>query len=151
MRNPGRCRYCKGPMPVTARTGAKYCCPEHKNAWHNQERRKQEAADKRLAPARERRVSSSGEVRSIAEARKRVALKAPTDCQLIALALKVAGPNGLHSHTIRMRGLSGHPSMRISELEERGYEIEHTREFKGRRPGVRYTLISEPGQMAKAA
>jgi hypothetical protein len=146
------CRYqqCGQPLPVTARKNAEFCSPRCRSAHHNEERRRRDGTDKRLDPRSGRQVGTSGEVRSISEARLR-ALKEPTDCQRIALALKVAGPNGLHSHTIRKRGLSGHPSMRISELEERGYEIEHTREFKGRRPGVRYVLVSEPNTVAKAA
>lgn len=147
------CKYekCAGPMPVTARANADFCTSRCKSSHHNEKRREQETADKRLDPASGRRISPSGEVRSISEARKCAALKEPTDCELIALALKMAGPNGLHSHTIRKRGLSGHPSERIRELEAKGYVYEHRREFKGHRPGVRYVLVSEPGRLAKAA
>jgi hypothetical protein len=144
------CDQC-GKHLITQRAGARFCHKDCNNAWHNKQRRRDRSTDKHLTPASASPVPSSGEVRSIAEARKRAALKTPTDCQLIALALTVAGPNGLHSHTIRKRGLSGHPSMRISELEERGYVIEHVREFKGHRPGVRYVLVSEPGTTATEA
>jgi len=74
----------------------------------------------------------------------------PYDRDRILIALKARGSQGVHSHEIRRLGLSGHPSMRISELEDRGYEIEHTREHKGRRPGVRYMLVSEPQSVSEA-
>ncbi len=105
-------------------------------------------ATTRAAKANRNRTGAS--VHSLDDAR-RAKPKELTDCDRIAIALKARGSAGIHSHEIRKLGLSGHPSMRISELEERGYVIEHTREFKGRRPGVRYTLISEPGELAKAA
>lgn len=76
--------------------------------------------------------------------------KEPFDRDRILTALKARGSQGIHSHEIRRLGLSGHPSMRVSELEERGYEIEHHREHKGRRPGVRYVLVSEPDSVTEA-
>jgi len=77
-------------------------------------------------------------------------LAQPFDRDRILTALKARGSQGIHSHEIRRLGLSGHPSMRISELEERGYSIEHHREHKGRRPGVRYVLVSEPRSVSEA-
>lgn len=144
------CDQC-GKRLITQRAGARFCGKDCNNAWHNEQRRRDTATDKHLTPAKRAQNTSSGELRDISEARKRAAVKEPTDCDLIALALKVAGPKGLHSHTIRRRGLSGHPSERIRELQARGYEIDHVREFKGHRPGVRYVLVSEPGSAVNEA
>jgi hypothetical protein len=144
------CDQC-GKHLITQRAGARFCNKDCSNAWHNKQRRRDRATDKHLTPGSGPQNTSMGEVRSIAGARKRAAVKAPTDCQLIALALEVAGPKGLHSHTIRKRGLSGHPSERIRELQARGYQIDHIQEFKGHRPGVRYVLISSPGSSVNEA
>lgn len=55
-------------------------------------------------------------------------------------ALREAEDGGVHSHDIRVRGLSGNPSQRIAELEAEGHEITIIRENRGKRPGARYFL-----------
>lgn len=78
--------------------------------------------------------------------------KEPTDAERMLIALRARGNTGLHSHEVRKLGISAHPSQRAAELEAKGYEIKRTKEFKGRRPGVRFTLIAEPGStVARAA
>lgn len=75
----------------------------------------------------------------------------PTDTQRLLIALQARGPKGIYSHEIRKLGISGNPSQRVADLEALGYEIDHRREHKGRRPGVRYTLTAEPQSLAEAA
>lgn len=67
-----RCRYrkCGGPIPVTARADAGFCCPEHKSAHHNEERRVRDATAKRLDPASAREGSRGGNVRDLNTARE---------------------------------------------------------------------------------
>ena len=72
-------------------------------------------------------------------------LKQPTDTARLLTALRARGPVGIHSHEIRRLGISGNPSQRVKELEEDGHQIEHRREHKGRRPGVRYRLLADAG------
>jgi len=74
-----------------------------------------------------------------------------TDNERLLTAPRARGPVGIHSHEIRKLGISGNPSQRISELEEAGYSIEHKREHKGRRPGVRYTLVGSDAEVNGAA
>lgn len=68
----------------------------------------------------------------------------PSDRSRVLAALRAAGPQGLHSHDIRRRGLTGHPSERAAELERMGYEIRRKREYIDGRNGVRFYLLSEP-------
>ena len=144
-----RCKYaqCRKHLPVTARKNAEFCDSRCRSAHHNEQRLRQGAPGKRLDPASAPQSPASGEIHSLSEAR----LHEPFDRDRILTALKARGSQGIHSHEIRKLGLSGHPSMRISELQERGYEIEHRREHKGRRPGVRYVLISSPGAAVNEA
>lgn len=79
-------------------------------------------------------------------------VKGLTDCERLGLILRLRGKKGIHSHEIRKLAISGNPSQRIADLEEQGFEIEHRREHKGKRPGVRYVLVAEPKQtLAEAA
>lgn len=66
-----RCEYekCGASLPVFARADARFCCPEHKSAHHNEERRKREATAKRLDGASAGVGSRGGNVRSVEEAR----------------------------------------------------------------------------------
>lgn len=86
-----------------------------------------------------------------ARSRDKAGTSGPTDGERLLIALRARGATGIHSHEIRKLGISGNPSQRAAELEAAGYEIRHEREHKGRRPGVRYTLISEPGVLVEAA
>jgi len=67
-------------------------------------------------------------------------------------ALEEAGRAGLHSHDVRRRGISGHPSERARELEAQGVKIRRERENVGRRPGVRFFLEGgvKPGEREPA-
>lgn len=77
-------------------------------------------------------------------------VKEPTDCERLANFLRVRGPAGGHSHEIRRLAISGNPSQRVADLEAQGFVIEHQREFKGRRPGMRYVLVAEPQSTPQA-
>jgi hypothetical protein len=145
------CKHCHGPIPVTAKANAEFCHPNHKSAWHNKQRRSQGATDKRLAPASDRASVGSAEIAELSEARERPRLKEPTDAERLLLALRARGEVGIHSHEIRKLSISGNPSQRVADLEALGHRIEHTREFQGRRPGVRYTLVAEAEQLSEAA
>lgn len=57
-------------MPVTARADADFCCPEHKSAHHNEERREREATAKRLNPASAPEIVPIAEIRAEQEAAK---------------------------------------------------------------------------------
>lgn len=46
------------------------------------------------------------------------------DRERVLLALREAGPRGLHSTVMRRTGLTGNPSQRVAELREMGYRIE---------------------------
>lgn len=59
-------------------------------------------------------------------------------------ALRRAGSAGLHSHTARREGLTGHPSERAAELTREGYTIRREREYIDGRNGVRFYLEGEP-------
>jgi hypothetical protein len=71
-----------------------------------------------------------------------------SDRDRLLTLLEEAGPAGIHSHEIRRRGISGHPSQRAKELEEQGYPIRREREFVGNRPGVRFFLEESAGDGA---
>lgn len=58
-------------------------------------------------------------------------------------AVKLAGKHGLHSHTVRRKGISGHPSERARELEAEGVAIRREREFIDGRNGVRFFYEGE--------
>jgi hypothetical protein len=148
-----RCKYvkCEGPIPGTARADAEFCRPEHKSAHHNEQRRSQGTTAKRLDPASGPESDGSGQILDLSEARSARPLQQPTDCQRLLIALRARGPAGLHTHEIRKLGISGNPSQRAADLEERGYELRRKREHKGRRPGVRLFLVSEPGQLTEKA
>lgn len=79
-----------------------------------------------------------------ARSRDRAGTRGLTDRDRVLAALRAAGPQGLHSHDVRRRGLSGHPSERAKELEERGYTIRREREYRDGRNGTRFYLLSEP-------
>ena len=71
-----------------------------------------------------------------------------SDRDRLLTLLEEAGPFGIHSHEIRRRAISGHPSQRAKELEEQGYPIRREREFVGNRPGVRFFLEESAGVSA---
>ena len=64
-----------------------------------------------------------------------------TDAQRLLVALREAGPKGLHSHDIRRQALTANPSQRAADLEAKGHSIERIRENRGKRPGTRYKLV----------
>jgi hypothetical protein len=65
-----------------------------------------------------------------------------------ARALRAAGTRGLHTHHIRMSGLSGNPAQRAADLEERGFRIRIRPEHLGGRNGARHTMIRDAGDAA---
>jgi len=67
-----------------------------------------------------------------------------SDRERVLAALRLAGSRGLHSHSIRRQGLSGHPSERCKELERQGYSIRREREYVNGRNGTRFFLEGEP-------
>lgn len=50
-----RCDWCKRPIGVTARAGARFCSPQHKSMWHNRTRKRLQgesaAAGKPVTPS----------------------------------------------------------------------------------------------------
>lgn len=66
-----------------------------------------------------------------------------TDKERFLDALRDAGPEGIHSHEVRRRAISGHPSERAKELEREGHAIRREPEFIRNRPGVRFVLEDE--------
>lgn len=71
----------------------------------------------------------------------RTGRKTDTD-KLVELLLQ--NPSGVHTHDLRRRGISGNPSQRATDAEEKyGIKIERTRESRNGRPGSRFTLIGE--------
>jgi hypothetical protein len=65
-----------------------------------------------------------------------------------ARALRAAGSRGLHTSEIRSSRLSGNPSQRAADLEERGFRIRIRPEHLGGRNGARHTLIHDAGDAA---
>lgn len=66
-----------------------------------------------------------------------------TDCDRMLDELAKAGPAGVHSHDLRRMGISGNPSQRAADLEAKGHKLRRVRENRGKRPGVRYFLVSD--------
>lgn len=62
--------------------------------------------------------------------------------RMLAL-LKERGATGVTTFELRRSGVSGNPSQRKAELEERGHRIAVEPYTEGRRRGRRYILISE--------
>jgi hypothetical protein len=53
-----------------------------------------------------------------------------------------AHPEGVHTHDLRRRGISGNPSQRASDAEELyGVQIERITEFRNGRNGKRFKLV----------
>lgn len=67
-----RCKLerCGGPIPVTARADAEFCRPEHKSAWHNEQRRSSDTTAKRLDPASDAESPSIAQIRAEQERAK---------------------------------------------------------------------------------
>lgn len=76
--------------------------------------------------------------------RDRAGTRGPSDRSRVLSALQAAASHGLHSHDIRRRGLTGHPSERVAELERMGYSIRRVREYRRGRNGTRFYLLGEP-------
>lgn len=73
-----------------------------------------------------------------------------SDRERVLIALREAGPAGLHSTVMRRTGLTGNPSQRIAELREMGYRIEAKgqpwKDGNGKqRHGALYTLTADLG------
>lgn len=61
--------------------------------------------------------------------------------------LQAASDTGVHTSELRYHGVSGNPSQRRADLEERGYTISSTPEpypSDPRRCGARYRLVAAP-------
>ena len=57
--------------------------------------------------------------------------------------LRAAGPVGVHTFELRAAYV-GNPSQRVSELEDEGHVIRHTRErLRGSAVGTRYVLVTD--------
>ncbi len=80
--------------------------------------------------------------RNPTEALQSVAATDLADTAKVLIALR-AHPEGVHSHALRRIGITGNPSQRVAELEAEGFEIEHRRENRGKRPGMRYVLVRD--------
>ena len=73
-----------------------------------------------------------------------------TDRQRMLELLREAGDRGVHTHDLRRLGVSGNPSQRATDLEQLdGCMIRRVRERRGRRPGSRFFLVSEPREVAR--
>ena len=73
----------------------------------------------------------------------RTGRKTDTD-KLVELLLQ--NPNGVHTHDLRRMGISGNPSQRATDAEEKyGIKIDRVRESRNGRPGSRFTLAGEGG------
>lgn len=64
-----------------------------------------------------------------------------SDIQRVLKAAQDAGSKGIFSLDMRREGLTGDPSRRICDLEEKGFSFSKTREKQGERFGVRYVLL----------
>lgn len=74
-----------------------------------------------------------------------------TDNEAIIKALREVPSTGAHSSELRRFEFTGNPSQRVSELRDRGYEIRVEEENRGKRPGIRIWLVSEPPSGAVSA
>ncbi len=63
-----------------------------------------------------------------------------TDARQMYVMLRDSGPDGMHSHELRRRGVSGNPSQRAKDIVSRGVAVWTARENVGKRPGSRYWL-----------
>jgi hypothetical protein len=66
-------------------------------------------------------------------------------------ALRRAGPAGVTTLELRRAGISGNPSQRRAELEERGHVIDSEEERNGRRRWSRYVLTYDAEREAEGS
>jgi hypothetical protein len=63
-----------------------------------------------------------------------------TDARRMWKLMNDAGVTGMHSHDLRVQGISGNPSQRAKDIVSKGQPVFTAREARNGRPGSRYWL-----------
>lgn len=67
-----------------------------------------------------------------------------SDTDRLYRLLKREGSRGVHTHDLRREGISGNPSQRATDVEQKyGVKVARPREFRGGRNGSRFKLVGQ--------